>query len=82
MSKKPCPLIKLHPEWGLEQLLLYDGSGRLASQSEVEVEITLKPTSGGDSIVLTPGLCKVYPSETSRGWWLLVKRMPGGTRKE
>lgn len=73
MSKKVCPSPKLLPGLATEQLLLKDGFGCLKSQSEVEVVVIIRHGLGGPSTVLTRGLYFVYPYETWRGWFKLVK---------
>jgi len=64
------------------QLQLKDGCGCLTSRNEVEVELTLRPTSGGDSIGSIRGLFFVYRYEHSPGWYRLVKRISTGLRKD
>jgi hypothetical protein len=63
------------------QLQLKDGCGCLTSRNEVEVELTLRRISDGESIGSIRGLFYVYPFERSPGWYKLVKRIVTGLRK-
>jgi hypothetical protein len=82
MPKKACPSNPSLPELELVQLLLNDGCGCLTSRNEVEVELTLRRTSDGESIGSIRGLFFVYPYEHSPGRYKLVKRIVTGLRKD